>query len=287
MKIYIICDIEGIAGVVFYCMNSNTLQAHDLEMRNRTLMTEEVNAAARGAFNAGADEVYVHDHHGVGYNILPELLDERTMLIHGRNEQGMLIDSLHPGLDESFDAVILLGMHAKTGTLEAGTPHSLITVETDSGNTYELGEAGNNAAFAGSFGVPAILCSGDEAVCHEISEHIPKIHKYQTKKHFASQLACTKAPGKVRKELEDSAKTAILQRNEIPPFIINGKCKVQISDRNPSKKWPINALEQDSYREALIHTCKNVPWRKQATEIDDGWRFPDRMEQAPPNPEWN
>ena len=80
MRIYISCDIEGIGCVVR--PEHSTIAGRDYAM-SRHLMTEEVNAAIKAAFHAGAALVVVSDSHNVGLNLLPEELDERAELIMG------------------------------------------------------------------------------------------------------------------------------------------------------------------------------------------------------------
>ena len=72
-------DMEGVAGVCRWAQVS-----HDgaLYQEGRRLYTQEINAAVRGAFNAGALEVVVMDCHGAGgdlsfNSLLPEDLDPR------------------------------------------------------------------------------------------------------------------------------------------------------------------------------------------------------------------
>jgi D-amino peptidase len=169
MKVYIIADVEAVAGVVFY-EHRHAAMSHlnfDVLARNRRLITEEVNAAARGAFNAGATRVIAHDHHGLGYTILPDMIDERLELIHGRNEHTVTMDRRHPELDEDTAAVVLIGMHAKAGTDPGCTPHSLIHVETDAGKVYELSEATMSMAMAGDVNVPCVFLAGDEATVND------------------------------------------------------------------------------------------------------------------------
>ena len=61
MKILIAADMEGISGVVHWDQVSDTHKEYD---RFRKLMTGDVNAAIRGAFDGGATEVIVADGHG-------------------------------------------------------------------------------------------------------------------------------------------------------------------------------------------------------------------------------
>lgn len=114
MKIMIITDMEGVAGV----LNHDDWVVPDGQFfeKGQRFLTEEVNAAVDGFFKAGAGEVLVVDGHGDG-GIDPELLDERALLKRDPGER------IWPcGLDESYDSLAFVGQHAK-----AGTPYSHIT----------------------------------------------------------------------------------------------------------------------------------------------------------------
>ena len=77
VKILIAADMEGISGVT----NWNHVQAGHFEYpRFRKIMTDDVNAAVRGAFDGGANAVVVTDGHGSATNILIEDLDRRVQL---------------------------------------------------------------------------------------------------------------------------------------------------------------------------------------------------------------
>jgi D-amino peptidase len=108
-KVYISADMEGISGIV----GDDQLAAGGAEYaRSRKLMAEDVNAAIRGAVAAGATEIVVNDSHGSQRNLLPEDLDPAARLIsHTFKRYGMM-----EGLDETFDAVIFIGYHAKADT---------------------------------------------------------------------------------------------------------------------------------------------------------------------------
>ena len=122
MKVYIQTDIEGVAGFCFFENRKDpSVENFHHRQRMRQLLTDEVNAAVKAAFEAGADEVLVNDSHGSGYNILFEQLDPRCRIIHGRNCSG---PHWLPLLEGS-DALVLVGMHAMGGTPVSITPHSL------------------------------------------------------------------------------------------------------------------------------------------------------------------
>ena len=81
MKILIATDMEGITGVTTW---DQVTPGHAEYARFRRLMTQDVNAAVRGAFDGGADEVIIADGHWNGSNILFEELDP----LHHREWRG-------------------------------------------------------------------------------------------------------------------------------------------------------------------------------------------------------
>src|SRR5512137_2685626 len=99
MKILIAADMEGITGVV---NADQTTPGHPEYARFRQLMTEDVNAAIRGAFAAGADEVIVSDGHWDAANILIEHLDPRARLNSGTPSPFSMVS----GVDGDVDGVI-------------------------------------------------------------------------------------------------------------------------------------------------------------------------------------
>ncbi|MBC8443191.1 M55 family metallopeptidase [PVC group bacterium] len=290
MNVYIVADIEGIAGMVFYEHRHRDMTplSYELLHRNRVLLTEEVNAAARGAFDAGAESVVVHDHHGQGYTILPELMDKRLELIHGRPEQYLTLGVHHPDLNESIDALILIGMHAKAGTTDGCTPHSLICVTDGEGKRHELSEATMSMAYAGTYGVPCVFIAGDRATVDDALGLVPSLERVETKSHYASQVARTKSPTLVRELIEAGVRRGVERRSEIQPFVIPGPCTIQIADRNPAARWPESPNTRKDFATALCDTLQNVPWYKPVEAIDDGWRYPDRITPSEmPNDRWN
>jgi len=83
MKIYIQTDIEGIAGYVFFeNMDDKSIENHEHRMRMKILLIDEVNAAVRSSFDAGASYVVINDNHRCAYNILFEELDPCCEIIH-------------------------------------------------------------------------------------------------------------------------------------------------------------------------------------------------------------
>ncbi len=212
MKFFISADIEGIAGVstIQQLVNNGEYQ------RFRKLMTEEVNAAVRGAFNAGATEVVVADGHGNMSNILIEELDPRARLVSGNNRVMCQLE----GLDETFDGIIFIGHHGREGASEAVISHTLagVCVREMKINGKVVGETEMNAMVAGAFGVPAIFISGDNLYVKEVKETLPDVESVVTK-YARDRLAAELIhPKKVHELIEAAVSKAVQNLSQFKPL---------------------------------------------------------------------
>jgi len=163
MKIYITMDMEGISGI---CTGDMTRSGSaEWANRGRQLATGDVNAAVEGALAGGAEFVVVNDAHDSGENVLREELNPKADLISGwPNLAGYM-----PDLDDTFDAVFLIGFHARMGTRLAHFDHSVSTASVNEIqlNGHPIGEIGIYTVYAGTLGVPVVLVTGDKAATEE------------------------------------------------------------------------------------------------------------------------
>jgi len=202
-KVYISVDLEGISGVVG---DDQTSAGGADYNRSRKLMAEDANAAIRGAFEGGASEVLVNDSHGSQRNLLPEDLDPRARLIsHSFKRHGMV-----EGLDETFDAVIFVGYHAK-----ADSPRGLFA-HTGSGvvkdvqvNGKSAGEGGLNTLMAHWFGVPVVLITGDDVAVEQQKEWTPGIRGVVVKRAINMRAVEGRSPSEARRDIQAGAKEAV------------------------------------------------------------------------------
>lgn len=174
MKIFIMTDMEGAAGVV----NRQDWVFEDSQYyeKGRELLTMEVNAAIEGFFEAGADVIYVADGHGGGAVNL-SLLDSRVYYVNG------FPDPWPFTLDKSFDAVAWVGQHAKAGTSFAHICHTGCQNVIDCTiNGVSVGEFGQLAMCAASLGIKSIFGSGDEAFTKEAKALIEGIETVSVKR---------------------------------------------------------------------------------------------------------
>jgi D-amino peptidase len=195
MKILISADMEGITGIHHW---DQVDQQHAEYARFRKLMTQDVNAAIGGAFQAGADEVFVTDAHSKGSNILIEELNPRAHLHSGSTSPLMMIQ----GVQDGVDGVCLVGYHAMIGTPYATLEHTWSgSVMNMTVNDRPLGEIGLAAVISGHFNVPVLMISGDESACAEALTLIKNVEtavvKRATGRYSAEMLSPLQSSGKI------------------------------------------------------------------------------------------
>ena len=211
-KVHISVDMEGLAGVVDL---SHTSSAGRNYAAARDQMIAEANAAIAAAFEAGASEVVVIDSHGDKTNLQPERLDRRATLISGGPRPlGMM-----GGIDESFDAAVFIGYHARASTMDATLDHTYTgQLKHVWINDHELGEAGLNAGVAGQFGVPVVFVSGDLAVTEEVEALIPAVEGVAVKEAIGQTAAHLLHPKESLERIAAGVKAGLVRRAETQPL---------------------------------------------------------------------
>lgn len=226
MKILIAADMEGITGVT----NWDQVDPNHAEYpRFRRLMTHDINAAIRGAFSSGADEVLVTDGHDRGTNILLEELDPRAHLICGDFSPLAMIQ----GVDQGIDGIIFVGYHARAGSQDGILDHTWSSRRVANLwlNEVLVGEYGLNGAVAGYFNVPVLMLSGDQTACSQASELLGNIETVVVKR-AVSRMAAECLPPEVSQELIQNAASQAVMRliaGDAPmPYIVADPVHVMV-----------------------------------------------------------
>ncbi|HLF27310.1 MAG TPA: M55 family metallopeptidase [Anaerolineae bacterium] len=202
MKILIAADMEGISGVTHW---DQVTPGHVEYERFRRIMTADVNAAIRGVFEAGADEVSVTDGHWNDRNILIEELDPRARL----NSGGPL--SMVQGVDFDVSGAMFVGYHARMGAPNAVLDHTWSDERVANVwlNGQVIGEIGLNAAVCGHFDVPVILISGDQTACAEAVETLGAVEVAVVKQATGRMTAECLPLAAAHQKIQDAAARAV------------------------------------------------------------------------------
>lgn len=213
LKVFISVDMEGVSGVVHWEDVSRNGKDYDLF---RKIMTQETNAAVEGAAAAGATEILVRDSHGSARNILPDMLDKRARLL--RDWSGGPL-SMMEGIDQSFDAVIFIGYHAKAGTENSPLAHTMSSsrIEDLSINGVSLPEAGYNALIAGHFDVPVVFLSGGREICKQAKELFGRVETVITKDGIGN-ANLSYHPEVSQQKIRDGVIKALMNLDQYEPY---------------------------------------------------------------------
>ncbi len=215
MKIYIMADIEGISGI--YCSDQITDEGSRYA-EGRRYMTREANIVAKACKDAGVDTVIFRDCHYQAQNVIwDELSADIDLCLSGRLDLTRYTDDL-----DDCDGVILLGYHAKAGTLGALLEHSMSskTIQNYWVDGKTVGEVFLDAAIAGDKGVPVIMVSGDDYICKEAKELLPWVTTAEVKKAMSCQGAALLPPGKAAKVIYEKTVEAIRNIPSCKPFVV-------------------------------------------------------------------
>lgn len=214
LRVYISVDMEGITGLV----HGDHLGpgGSDYQMARRWT-TQETNAAIEGALAAGATHILVNDAHGSMRNIILEDLHPEAHLITGRPKPYAMME----GIDETFDAILMIGYHARGGTIGGVRDHtySSATVFSIKINGVDMPELGPNALLAGHYGVPIVLVTGDQATADQAEEILGESVRTVAVKEGISWEAARSLPlEKAHDLIREAAQEAVENRDEIEPF---------------------------------------------------------------------
>ncbi len=204
MDVYVIVDLECISGVSSGSMVR--VGSADWASRGRHLATADVNAAVEGAIAAGAKRIYVRDSHDSGENIVRESLHPGAELISG----SAAVSAYLPDID-GFDAVFLMGFHARMGTHRGFYDHTVTTAtisEIRLAGT-PVGEIGLYGAYAGLRGIPVTLITGDVAAVAEARERFGPIQGVAVTEGYGRFAARVRAPEVTRPEIRTAAEAAL------------------------------------------------------------------------------
>jgi D-amino peptidase len=260
VRVHIISDIEGVAGVVNW---GQTGGEGPLYQEARHLYTAEINAAVRGAKKAGAKEIVVMDCHGAGGNfmfnsLVAEELDPDCEFVV-QSEWTEYTEFLEQGCD----AALFVGMHAMAGTPDGVMSHTVSSQAWQSlrFNGTLVGETGINAALCGHWNCPVLLVTGDRASCKEATDLLGAgLTTVEVKAGIGRFSARTKTPQKARELIEDGAKRALKDLTAVAPYDPGGPCEIEIQFTTPDRLVEYRNRRGVEQKDALTLVSRADDW---------------------------
>ena len=236
LKIFISVDMEGIGGIGTAEMTRSNGKDYQL---GRKLMTAEVNAVVSAIIKFNNDaQILVNDSHGDMQNLIHQELDPKVVYIQGNKKPYGMVQ----GLDESYDAAIFIGYHARAGTAKGFLAH------TGSGavkglwlNNREVGEGGLNTYFSGEMDVPIILAAGDDVFTKQFG-NLVDCELVATKNAVTAQVAKLKHGTIVERELFDATTRALKTIKNKRPIKLKNPVEIKLKFSTPTHAEILQAI---------------------------------------------
>lgn len=210
-KVLLIYDLEGVTAVD--APGDVSFGQPDYPAVQESL-TQDVNAAIRGLLKAGAREVVLTDGHGSG-NPEPDYLVARLPEGARHNFRDGIYDSYIDALDDSFDAVVCIGMHSRAGG-EGFLAHTYYGHTKWVMAGHDMNESMIVAASAARFDIPLILVTGGDVLKGEIADFSPETRYVIVKVTKNRSQAEPRSQEEVNGEIEAAAEDALRNLKRIP-----------------------------------------------------------------------
>lgn len=219
MNVFILTDVEGIAGVTDIDFLDRTGEKYLLA---RQYLCDSINLAARTCFDCGAERIYYLDGHGGGGNVYEKRIDPRVQKCSIAEWQSLLSEG-------KIDCQIELGSHARAGTVGGFLDHTISSKMWFSlrVNGREMSELSMHALVCGAYGVPVIACIGDEAACCQAREYIPDIYTGAVKRAEVRNEATDYE--NTDEILVSAVREALANYQHVKPYRMEGESVVELT----------------------------------------------------------
>ena len=233
MKVYISMDAEGISGIYKLAQVMPGNSEYDYA---RKLMACDINAAAAGAFDAGADAVFVNDAHNNGDNLRITDLDERIVLCSGADRPYTMAE----GAQKRFDAALLIGYHARKGS-KGVISHSyaygsMVEMKLNGKIISEYELIGH---MIGYYGTPVVFISGDDIVTADAKQNILGIHTVAVKECISNGAASCIHPNVTARMIRAEVKRALeeIETEKTQPMTVEGDVEIDVRYSAEAQAW--------------------------------------------------
>ena len=257
-KVYVFTDMEGVSGIFDSDLQCLPGQSPRFE-ESRKLLTGEINAAVDGLLEGGATQVVVWDGHD----------GARTLSVLDIHPQARLLTGVPVSptleLDPSYSAVVFIGQHAMAGAEKGILSHSYssLGVQNMWVNGKPVGEIGGRVMLAGTFGIPAVMVSGDTAACQEIHDLVPQAECAEVKSGVSRTAGYMLPHPAACALIREKARRAMERLNEFKPYKISGpvELKVEFTTRGTQEFRP---------REGVARVTERT-WVFRGKDVVDAW----------------
>jgi len=209
LRVLVYHDMEGLAGQD----DPTTYRFNHPESypKGQDMLVADLNAVIGGLFDGGATQVDVVDAHGSGNpnpDVITAKLDSRAKQVFRDRPFRQYVDLVEPN---AYDAIVAVGMHAKTGSRGFASHTYTIGMEAIlNGQTVTESEIVGYSW--GRVGVPMVMVTGDDRLANDLKT-MPWIEFVITKRATAADKVELRPVAQVHAEMRAAAKRAMENRS--------------------------------------------------------------------------
>src|SRR5699024_7643885 len=193
------------------------------------LMTNEINLAVAGAFDAGAKHVLVNDSHGPMDNIDYSALDPRADLLQGKPKVG----GMSAGLSSAHDVAFLLGYHSPAGQRGILSHTYTSRFRRVLLNDQIISEAELVGLVCASYQVPVGLVTGDDQICKLGDAVFPGAQTVCVKRSHGQHSGTHSARSVVEQSIRRAARDATTNARQLSAGTIPGHLELLVEFSRP------------------------------------------------------
>ena len=262
VKVLISVDMEGISGIV---SRQETLPAGQFYRECRRWMTWDTNAAVEGALAGGATEIVVTDpHHQL--NILWHELHPQAQLVR-RDLISHCPLYILEGLDETFDAVLFVGQHARYGHGHGVVSHTITRPFAHVRVNGELADEVKLATgMAGHMGVAVGMVTGDDAICEETRMWLPQVEAAVVKYALDTYTAVCLSKEEAHERIRRAARRAVEKIPALKPFTFAAPTQLEVDLLSPSTALKLTLLPG-------VERAGDLTVRYTSEQFENVWRI--------------
>lgn len=205
VRVLVLHDMEGLSGQDDWKTFDYSFPEH--YRRGQELLVADVNAVVDGLFAGGATQVDIVDGHGSGNpepDIRRDLLDRRANQVLRDAPFRQYVDLVRP---DAYDGVVLVGMHAKTGSGGFASHTFTMGIEFEV-NGLAITETELVAFSWARERVPIMMVSGDDRLKRDLATTMPWIEYVTVKTATSANSATLRPVAEAHADLRAGAKRA-------------------------------------------------------------------------------
>ena len=249
VRVLLLHDMEGLSGQDDWRQFS--FGYPEQYAKGRQLLTDDVNATIEGLVAGGATKIDIVDGHGSGNqepDLLLDKLDKHAQMIYRDKPFDPYIDMQEPNV---YDAVVLVGMHAKPGS-GGFVAHTYTGGMEFWMNGQSLSEPEIIGYSWGEVNVPVIYVAGDAVLKNDIGSTMSWIEFVPVKKGTSASTAELFPLADVHANMRAAAKRAVENLGKMKTMKIQKPIKAALHARPPSSLSVLDGVPGIDYKDQTV-----------------------------------